>query len=70
MDISYLGHFIAGQIIRSTDKTPADKMSVDKTDKIGQNTSQNRRGGQNTGHSVGQEGQNANLIKTLIISYR
>ena len=26
-----LGHFIAGQIMRCTDKTPADKMPVDKT---------------------------------------
>ena len=26
-------------------------------------------GRQNAGHFIGQEGQNANLIKTLIISY-
>ena len=53
--------FVAGQ--RYMDKNPSRQNAG------GQNTSQNCRGGQNAGHFMGQEGQNANLIKTFIISY-
>ena len=48
--------------MQCTDKTPAEKMLVDKTlSKL--------HGRQNAGHFMGREGQNPNLNKTLIVLY-
>ena len=56
-----LGHFVAGHSVQCTVKMLADKILVDKMPvKIA-------RGGQNAGQFMGQEGQNANIIKTLYI---
>ena len=56
-----LGHFVAGHIVWCTDKMSVDKILVDKMPvKIARGV-----GGQNAGHFMGQEGQNANIIKTL-----